>query len=118
LRSKGDISVQEVATKYFNGGGHKNAAGGGVYASLQDVLNKLKKASLQTGINTICIAGGVSANSGLRKEVERLGKTLNWKVFIPPFEYCTDNAGMIAIAAHYKYLRQEFVKVDVVPSAS
>jgi N6-L-threonylcarbamoyladenine synthase len=54
----------------------------------------------------------------LRKEVERLGKTLNWKVFIPPFEYCTDNAGMIAIAAHYKYLRQEFVKVDVVPSAS
>ncbi|MBK8548498.1 MAG: bifunctional oligoribonuclease/PAP phosphatase NrnA [Saprospiraceae bacterium] len=43
LRSKGDISVQEVATKYFNGGGHKNAAGGGVYASLQDVLNKLKK---------------------------------------------------------------------------
>lgn len=48
LRSKGDISVQEVATKYFNGGGHKNAAGGGVYASLQDVLNKLKKSFLYT----------------------------------------------------------------------
>jgi phosphoesterase RecJ-like protein len=43
LRSKGDISVQEVATKYFNGGGHKNAAGGGVYASLHDVLDKLKR---------------------------------------------------------------------------
>jgi len=77
----------------------------------------LQKASQQTGINTICIAGGVSANSGLRNQVEKLGNTFNWKVFIPPFEYCTDNAGMIAITAHYKYLRRDFVKEDVVPYA-
>ena len=81
------------------------------------LLNKLQKASQQTGINTICIAGGVSANSGLRNQVEKLGNTFNWKVFIPPFEYCTDNAGMIAITAHYKYLRRDFVKEDVVPYA-
>ena len=81
------------------------------------LLNKLQKASQQTGIKTICIAGGVSANRGLRNELTRLGGQLNWKVFIPPFEYCTDNAAMIAITAHYKDLQNDFVKEDVVPMA-
>ncbi len=81
------------------------------------LLNKLKKAVEQTGINNICIAGGVSANRGLRRSFEELGKQLGWKTFIPPFEYCTDNAGMIAITAYYKYLAGEFAELSVSPSA-
>ena len=61
------------------------------------LLNKLKKASVETGISDICLAGGVSANSGLRKAFEEIGKKYKWKTFIPAFEYCTDNAAMIAI---------------------
>lgn len=81
------------------------------------LLNKLKKAAKQTGISNICIAGGVSANSGLRASLETMGKEMGWNTFIPPFEYCTDNAGMIAITAHYKYLNNDFVKEDAVPGA-
>jgi N6-L-threonylcarbamoyladenine synthase len=81
------------------------------------LLNKLKKASLQTGIRDICIAGGVSANSGLRKSFIAAGHENGWKVFIPSFQYCTDNAGMIAITAHYKWLAGEFADLSVSASA-
>lgn len=81
------------------------------------LLNKLKKAAEQTGIKNICIAGGVSANSGLRRSFEEMGKQLGWKTFIPPFEYCTDNAAMIAITAYYKYLAADFADLSVSPSA-
>jgi N6-L-threonylcarbamoyladenine synthase len=81
------------------------------------LLNKLKKASEETGIKEICIAGGVSANSGLRNAFEKLGKEEGWKTFIPAFEYCTDNAAMIAITAYYKYLDSQFEELSVVPSA-
>jgi len=81
------------------------------------LLNKLKKAVEQTGIKNICIAGGVSANSGLRRSLEEMGKQLGWKTFIPPFEYCTDNAAMIAITAYHKYLAGEFAELSVSPSA-
>jgi N6-L-threonylcarbamoyladenine synthase len=81
------------------------------------LLNKLKKAAAETGIKNICIAGGVSANSGLRKGIEETGQEMGWKTFIPAFEYCTDNAGMIAITAHYKYLAGDFAELDVVPGA-
>lgn len=81
------------------------------------LLNKLKKAAEQTGIDNICIAGGVSANSGLRKSFAALGEKLGWLSFIPPFEYCTDNAGMIAITAYYKFLAEEFAGLSVTPSA-
>ena len=81
------------------------------------LLNKLKKSAEQTGIKNICIAGGVSANSGLRSSFEELGIQLDWKTFIPPFEYCTDNAAMIAITAYYKYLAGEFADLSVSPSA-
>lgn len=81
------------------------------------LLNKLKKAAEQTGIKDICIAGGVSANSGLRAQFEKLGKEEGWNTFIPKFEYCTDNAGMIAITAYYKYLDSQFEDLAVVPSA-
>jgi N6-L-threonylcarbamoyladenine synthase len=72
------------------------------------LLNKLKKASLQTGIRNICIAGGVSANSGLRKAFEQTGEMNRWNAFIPKLEYCTDNAAMIAITGYYKWLAGDF----------
>ncbi len=81
------------------------------------LLNKLKKAAEETGVNNICIAGGVSANSGLREGFAELGKQLLWKTFIPPFEYCTDNAAMIAITGYYKYLNKDFADLSVSPSA-
>jgi N6-L-threonylcarbamoyladenine synthase len=79
------------------------------------LLNKLKKAAKQYGIKEIAIAGGVSANSGLRAGLTALAEELNWNVYIPAFEYCTDNAAMIAIAGHYKYLNKDFVQQDVAP---
>ncbi|HEX4851984.1 MAG TPA: tRNA (adenosine(37)-N6)-threonylcarbamoyltransferase complex transferase subunit TsaD [Puia sp.] len=81
------------------------------------LLNKLKKASLETGIKNICIAGGVAANNGLRTSLQEMGKKLQWKSFIPKFEYCTDNAAMIAITGYYKFLAKDFVNLDVSASA-
>lgn len=81
------------------------------------LLHKLARASEQTGIKEIAIAGGVSANSGLRKNLQELAVQRNWNIYIPEFQYCTDNAGMIAIAAHYKFLRGEFSELDVAPLA-
>lgn len=77
------------------------------------LLNKLKKAVQLTGIQEICMAGGVSANKGLRKSLQDLGREMNWNVYIPPFEYCTDNAGMIAITGYYKFLARTFVGLDI-----
>lgn len=81
------------------------------------LLKKLKKASRETGIKEIAIAGGVSANSGLRKSLLELGEKLGWKVYIPAFEYCTDNAAMIAMAAHYKFEARDFTDQTVSPLA-
>ena len=81
------------------------------------LLNKLKKAAIQTGIKDVCLAGGVSANSGLRKSFTELCEKNNWNAFIPAFEYCTDNAGMIAITAYYKYLAKDFVPLNTGSSA-
>ena len=93
-----------------------------ICASIQNrivsiLLNKLKKAVLETGLTQVCLAGGVSANSGLRKAFTELGASLQWKTFIPAFEYCTDNAAMIAITAYYKYLEGDFADLSVSPSA-
>lgn len=73
------------------------------------LLNKLKKASTITGVREVCLAGGVSANRGLRSAFEKLGKESGWNTYIPAFEYCTDNAAMIAITGYYKYLAGETV---------
>ena len=81
------------------------------------LLKKIQKAVKQTGIKNVCIAGGVSANSGLRKALTETGEQLGWRTFIPKFEYCTDNAAMIAITAYYKYLANDFVALDISPTA-
>ncbi|MEQ8532733.1 MAG: tRNA (adenosine(37)-N6)-threonylcarbamoyltransferase complex transferase subunit TsaD [Imperialibacter sp.] len=79
------------------------------------LLQKLKKAAKQTGIKEIAIAGGVAANSGLRQALENQRAELGWEVYIPKFEYCTDNAAMIAMTAHFKYLEKDFSSMDVAP---
>jgi N6-L-threonylcarbamoyladenine synthase len=81
------------------------------------LLSRLKEAGYQTGIHEIAIAGGVSANSALRKALKALAEREKWHVHIPAFEYCTDNAAMIGIAAHYKFLNGEFSNLSVTPLA-
>lgn len=81
------------------------------------LLNKVLKATQETGIRDVAIAGGVSANSGLRAALQEYGAKYHWRTFIPKFEYCTDNAGMIAITAYYKYLAGAFTPLDAVPTA-
>ena len=81
------------------------------------LLNKLKKAAIQTGVKDICLAGGVSANSGLRNSFKELCNNNGWNAHVPDFEYCTDNAGMIAITAYYKFLAGEFTGLDTRSSA-
>jgi N6-L-threonylcarbamoyladenine synthase len=81
------------------------------------LLRKVKKAMKEMQCNQIAIAGGVSANSGLRNRLQELGAELGWEVFIPAFQYCTDNAGMIAMAGHFKYEAGEFTDQDVAPLA-
>jgi N6-L-threonylcarbamoyladenine synthase len=87
------------------------------YSIVNILLNKLKKAAKEYGIKDVAIAGGVSANSGLRNGLKDLALTQQWNVFIPAFEYCTDNAAMIAIAGYHKYLNKDFVGQDVSPAA-
>ena len=79
------------------------------------LLNKFEKAAQDTGITNLAVAGGVSANSGLRSGLLNLGKKNSWDTFIPKFEYCTDNAAMVAMAGYYKYLQKDFVGQDITP---
>ncbi|MCH5718727.1 tRNA (adenosine(37)-N6)-threonylcarbamoyltransferase complex transferase subunit TsaD [Niabella hibiscisoli] len=81
------------------------------------LLNKFSKAARELGIKDICIAGGVSANSGLRAAFTEMGEKNGWNVFIPEFQYCTDNAGMIAITAYYKLLAGDFASLTAQPAA-
>jgi N6-L-threonylcarbamoyladenine synthase len=93
-----------------------------ICASIQEriitiLLKKLKKAAIETGITELCIAGGVSANSGLRKAFLQMGEQYGWNTYIPPFQYCTDNAAMIAITGYYKYQAGDFADLSVTASA-
>ena len=81
------------------------------------LLEKLENAVELTKIREVAIAGGVAANSGLRKTLTEAAENKGWKVYIPEFEYCTDNAAMIAMAAHYKYINNEFDPLDVTSEA-
>jgi N6-L-threonylcarbamoyladenine synthase len=81
------------------------------------LMRNVQLAVEQTGLKEICIAGGVSANSGLRKALQELGKEKGWKTYVPAFEYCTDNAAMIAITAYYQYLSGRIDTLDTPVSA-
>jgi N6-L-threonylcarbamoyladenine synthase len=81
------------------------------------LLRNIQLAVEQTGVKEICIAGGVSANSGLRKALQELGIEKGWKTYVPAFEYCTDNAAMIAITAYYQFLSGRIDALDTPVSA-
>lgn len=81
------------------------------------LLNKLKKAAIRTGIKEICLAGGVSANSGLRKAFLEMGQQQGWKTYVPAFPYCTDNAAMIAITGYYQFLAGRYSPLNLPVSA-
>ncbi len=87
------------------------------FAIVKQLLKKLEKAARETGITHIALAGGVSANSYLRKKFLALGEKNNWQTYIPKFEYCTDNAAMIGIAATEKFKRGAFSEKEVAPFA-
>jgi len=87
------------------------------YSIVQILMNKLKKAAKQYNIKEVAIAGGVSANSGLRNALQAQEAELGWKTYIPAFVYCTDNAAMIAMAGYFKYLDNDFVEQDVAPTS-
>lgn len=81
------------------------------------LLHKLAKAAQAYGIKEVALAGGVSANTGLRQGLQQLGEKEGWRTFIPKMEYCTDNAAMIAIAGYYKFLQGDFTGQHVAPLA-
>jgi N6-L-threonylcarbamoyladenine synthase len=88
-----------------------------VQIKIVDILiSKLIKASKETGINEISIAGGVSANSWLRKKLDITSREMGWNYYIPKFEYCTDNAAMIAIAGYYKFKQDLFCDQSITPN--
>ena len=84
---------------------------------ISTLFKKLEKAANATGIKEIAIAGGVSANSLLRSELKLRQTTLGWSAYIPKFEYCTDNAAMVAITGYFKFLRKDFAELSSAPTA-
>ncbi|BAV94473.1 tRNA (adenosine(37)-N6)-threonylcarbamoyltransferase complex transferase subunit TsaD [Ichthyobacterium seriolicida] len=83
------------------------------YTIVETLLSKLLKASLERGIKNIALAGGVSSNSRIREELTKYRDKFGWKTHILPFEYCTDNAAMIAITAYFKYLKNDFSNMSI-----
>ncbi len=97
---------------------HKADLAASIQHTIVSILTKkLRLAVKQTGLNQVAIAGGVSANSGLRHAIEQEAKQSGWEVFLPPFKYTTDNAAMIAIAGHFKYLEKDFASQSITPYA-
>ncbi len=87
------------------------------YTIIDILMAKLKRAARETGIKEITVAGGVSANSGLRNALKENAAKYRWNLVIPKFEYTMDNAAMIAITGYYKYLNKEFTNQNIVPFA-
>lgn len=85
------------------------------YTIVKTLMQTLERAAFDLNIKEIGIAGGVSANALLREELVNLGKKNNWSTYVPAFEYCTDNAGMIGILAHYQYLKGDFASINDMP---
>lgn len=97
---------------------HKADLCASLQATVIDILmNKLKRAALDLDVRQVAVAGGVSANSGLRQAFINYGKRYHWEVFIPPFSFTTDNAAMVCQAGYFKYLDHDFCPIDAVPYA-
>ena len=102
------IEKEKLADKYFVKNNLSDLCASIQYTIIDILIKKIVKASNELKINRIAIAGGVSANSYFRKRVKELSKENNKSVYIPPFEFCTDNAAMIAMTGYYKYLNKDF----------
>lgn len=87
------------------------------FTIIRMLMKKLEQAADDLGIKYVGIAGGVSANSGLRTVLTETGTRKNWKVYTPAFQYCTDNAAMIGITGYYKYLKGDFAALSISPTA-
>jgi len=111
------IQKQEKENPYFIAENLNDICASVQHSIIQILMNKVKKAAKQYNIKEIAIAGGVSANSGLRNTLNQMAGELGWNVYIPAFQYCTDNAGMIAIAGYHKFLKGDFVGQEVSPQA-
>jgi N6-L-threonylcarbamoyladenine synthase len=85
------------------------------YTIIEILMDKLRKAAKELNISEIAVAGGVSANSGLRKAFEEHAEKYRWKIHIPPFAFTTDNAAMVAMTGHFKFLNREFCPINAVP---
>jgi N6-L-threonylcarbamoyladenine synthase len=85
------------------------------FSIIEILMNKLRKAAKDLEIKEVALAGGVSANSGLRKAFEEHAEKYRWKIHVPPFAFTTDNAAMVAMTGHFKFLNREFCPVDAVP---
>ena len=115
LREHGVETVDELAERIPNLREDLCAA---LQETVIDVLmRKLKKAAKDLGITHVAVAGGVSANSGLRQAFIDYGRRYRWQVYIPPFSFTTDNAAMVCQAGYFKYLDQDFCEIDAVPYA-
>ena len=115
LKANGVETIDELAAKVPN---LREDMCASLQATIIDILmRKLKKAAQDLGIKQVAVAGGVSANSGLRQAFLDYGKRFHWEVFIPPFSFTTDNAAMVCQAGYFKYLDHDFCAIDKVPFA-
>ncbi|MBQ2540863.1 MAG: tRNA (adenosine(37)-N6)-threonylcarbamoyltransferase complex transferase subunit TsaD [Paludibacteraceae bacterium] len=115
LREHGVETVDELAERIPN---LKEDLCAAIQQTIIDVLMaKLKRAAKDLGINQVAVAGGVSANSGLREAFLDFGRRYRWQVYIPPFSFTTDNAAMVCQAGYFKYLDRDFCPIDAVPYA-
>jgi N6-L-threonylcarbamoyladenine synthase len=87
------------------------------YTIVETLLGKVKRAVRETGINRVAVAGGVSANSGLRQGLRNLELAKKWQVYIPKMEYTTDNGAMISIADHMRYISGQYSSSENAPMA-
>ena len=115
MKAEGVESIDELYARHEH---LKQDLCASLQATIIDILMKpLRQAAKDLNIRRVAVAGGVSANSGLRNAMLDYGKRYGWEVFIPPFSYTTDNAAMIAQAGYYKYLDEDFCPLDAAPYA-
>ncbi len=111
------LQAQRKADPDFAANNMADICASAQYTIVKMLISKLEKAAKHLNIKHVGIAGGVSANSGLRQALADAGKRNGWEVYIPRFEYCTDNAAMIGITGYHKYLSGDFADMAVSPSA-
>ena len=119
LAKEGNADAFKFATPHIEGYNY-SFSGIKICASIQKtivsfLLKKVERAALDHKVHQVAIAGGVSANSYLRSELQRICQKHHWKAFIPPFQFCTDNAAMVGIAAYFKYIKGDFADISLPP---